>query len=470
MLKRNIFAFILLIVNFILVTILSINILKLNFIPEKYLILALSIYILLIILIILLLFTKKIFFRIILYFLLIVIITVSSIGIYYTSVTIKFFDKSFNNIKNTYKNTYYVISKEFSDIYDLIDKKIGYYDAIPNIDRAIEKLNSNIEFETESFDNIIKLFEASGIDAIIIEKTIYDGIIENMKNIDFSIYKTVTTLDIETDEEIVNEKLKDVINIYIGGVDFTETFNDFNMIVTINRKTKQVLLTSIPRDYYIYVPSLKTKDLLDYTLLWGVNTPIEALEELFNIDIDYYVQINTKSLVGIVDTLNGVDFCSDFAFTTTHAAILDSYDDSKGPRVRVQKGCKTYNGIEILTIARERLVYAGGDRQRQKNCQQILINIFNKLLTFNSINNYNEILDSLSDLYTTNIPQKYITSLMNDVISGNKYEILTQSADGKSGAGYVHVGTYYGPVMIPNNDSVLEVTNKLKEIQNIDLD
>ena len=62
-----------------------------------------------------------------------------------------------------------------------------------------------------------------------------------------------------------------------------------------------------------------------------------------------------------------------------------------------------YSGIEILTIARERRGYADGDRQRQKNCQQIMISIFNKMVSADTIVNYSSILNSVSNLYTTNI-------------------------------------------------------------------
>lgn len=463
MIKR-IFKILLSILNLSLFILLLLNILKLDVIPNKYIILGVIIYALIYTLSILLMITKKIFIRILGYLVLIITSCVFTIGIYYTNKTIDFFNTSFNQIRNTYKNTYYIISTEYNELYDLIDKKISYYSLIPNIDKAFDKLDDTIAFEKVEYDKVTNLFDSN---TILIEKSIYEGLKENMKNIDFDKYKKVYEFDITIDEETQNIDVKDVINIYIGGVDFTETFNDFNMIVTINRKTKKVLLTSIPRDYYIYVPSLKTKDLLDYTLLWGVNVPIETLEQLFDTKIDYYVQVNTKSLVNVVDALGGVDFCSDFAFTTTHAMILGDYNDNHGRRLYVKKGCHTYNGIETLTIARERLVYVGGDRQRQKNCQQILINMFNKVVSFKSITNFNNLLDSLKEFYHANIPSKYVLSLANDIVSGEKYTIETQSADGKSGAGYVHVGTYYGPVMIPYEDSITNVKNKLKEIEEI---
>ncbi|MBR1376812.1 MAG: LCP family protein [Bacilli bacterium] len=463
--RVRIVPIILLIITLVLLIVLNKNVNRIDIIPFKYaIIIYIFMYFMYFIFGLLILLKNKVC-RVIGYIFLTIILIISSIGIYYTNTTIKFFENSFNNISSTYTNKYVIIStEEHSDVLDYINKNLSYYSSIPHIDKAIDKLKETIDFDTTEYTNILDLF--NNADDILIEKTLYESLKENIKTIDYSKYKIVYEYEVTIDEEINPIELGDVINIYIGGVDFTETFNDFNMIVTINRKTKKILLTSIPRDYYMDLPSLGAKDILDYTLLWGVNVPIEALENMFDTKIDYYVTVNTKSLVGLVDALGGVEFCADFAFRTTHATILETYDDRQGQRLYVQKGCKEYNGIEILTIARERLVFEGGDRQRQKNCQQIMINIANKMASFDSIANYKDLLDKLSDLYATNIPDKLVTSIVKDTVDGSKWSIETQSADGRSGAGWVHIGTYYGSVMIPYDDSVASVTNKLKSFAN----
>lgn len=67
---------------------------------------------------------------------------------------------------------------------------------------------------------------------------------------------------------------------------------------------------------------------------------------------------------------------------------MGDYDDTKGKKLTVSKGCRTYSGIEILTIARERKAFVDGDRQRQKNCQDIMISIFKKMANADNITNY----------------------------------------------------------------------------------
>ena len=457
-------------VDLILVFILMVNITKLGVVPFKY--------VLLIVLILFLLFTitiliqklrkHKTLYKTISYTIFSILLIVSCVGIYYSGVTLKFLRESFNIANSSYISKYVIISKgNYENEYDLIGKKIGYYSNVPHIDKAISKLKNVIDFEEVSYKSIVDLYNKydKELDAIVMQDDFYKGIKETLTGISYSDYKTIYEFEVTIDENINTDELKDSVNIYLGGFDFTENNNDLNMIITMNRNTRKILLTSIPRDYYLYVPSLGMEELLDYTMVWGVDQPIGALEQLFDIKIDYYIKVNTSSLVGLVDALGGLEYCSDISFTSTHALVTDTYDDTQGKKLRVEKGCREYNGVEILTIARERLAFDGGDRQRQKNCQQILINIANKIASAGSITKYTELLDKLSELYTTNMPSKLLTNALKDTIDGNKWDVETQSVDGKGGTGLIHVGTARSwSVMIPDTDSVETAKAKIKEI------
>lgn len=455
---------ILTIISMLFLSVFVINVVRLNVLPFKYVLKCLVVVFLVHVIIYLLGLLRNKFFKVLSYILIVFTIIIYFIGTFYTGVTISFLRKAFNKTKTSYTISYVLLStNNYNEVYDLNNQDIAYYDKIPHIDKGLEKLNSMIDYNKITVDNINGLFNYSNI---LIEKNTYNTIKNSVIEIDIGKYKVTYEFSITIEEEFKPEEIKDIVTIYIGGFDFTDACNDLNMLVTINRKTHKVLLTSIPRDYYMYFNDLKMDEKLDYVLKWGVNVPIEGLSSLFDVDIDYYVTVDTSSIVGLVDEIGGVDFCSDFTFTTTHATILDDYDDSKGNRLRVQKGCHQYNGIEILTIARERLAFQGGDRQRQKNCQQILINIVNKLMSFDSVTKYTSLLNKLDDLYTTNIPDKLITSVAKDFIDGNKYEIEQQSADGYSSAGWMHIHTYYGGVLRPYTDSVEKVKTKLKEYYN----
>lgn len=467
--------------NYLIITaiMLMVNILlfiftnKLNILPIKYYLLIFGIIVVLEIVSILFILLKKKILNIIGYILSIILIIVNICGIYYVRVTDNFLDKSFNNDNREYTTTFYIVSKKDSNntLDNIVGKDVGYYKDTPNIEQAITEFGYKYKVNTISYDNISEMFNS--INYILVEKNLYDYTFEidkSLNKLDYDIiYKyTLTfqeTIDSNTEENDDNYIPEtNNINIYIGGTDFTNQLYDFNMIVSINKDTHKVLLTSIPRDYHIPVYGKGGRsDNMGYHGAWGITTSMKSLEQLLNIKIDYYVKVRTSSLVGVVDTLGGIQFCSDKSFYTTHATILDSYDDSKGNKLYVKKGCYNYNGTEILTISRERLAYSGGDRQRQKNCQSILISIFNKATSPSVIKNYQSLLDSISDLYTTSIPRDMITSYIRDILDNNtKWTFNTQSLDGYDSRGYVHLTNYLDYVMMPYQSSVNSASYNIK--------
>lgn len=467
--------------NYLIITaiMLMVNILlfiftnKLNILPIKYYLLIFGIIVVLEIVSILFILLKKKILNIIGYILSIILIIVNICGIYYVRVTDNFLDKSFNNDNREYTTTFYIVSKKDSNntLDNIVGKDVGYYKDTPNIEQAITELGYKYKVNTISYDNISEMFNS--INYILVEKNLYDYTFEidkSLNKLDYDIiYEyTLTFQEIidsnteENDDNYIPETNN--INIYIGGTDFTNQLYDFNMIVSINKDTHKVLLTSIPRDYHIPVYGKGGRsDNMGYHGAWGITTSMKSLEQLLNIKIDYYVKVRTSSLVGVVDTLGGIQFCSDKSFYTTHATILDSYDDSKGNKLYVKKGCYNYNGTEILTISRERLAYNGGDRQRQKNCQSILISIFNKATSPSVIKNYQSLLDSISDLYTTSIPRDMITSYIRDILDNNtKWTFNTQSLDGYDSRGYVHLTNYLDYVMMPYQSSINSASYNIK--------
>lgn len=471
--KYLIIATIMLIINILLFAFTN----KLNIIPIKYYLIIFGTIAILEVISILLIFLKKKVFNVIGYILGIALIIFQMAGIYYVRVTDNFLNKAFNNDKKEYTNTFYVLTKKDNNdtLNNVTNNNIGYYEDTPNIDQAIKELEYKYKIASFSYSDINNMFLKlnSDISYILIEKSIYDYTFEIDKSLNKDNYNIVYeyTLTFQEPEEDTNNSVNqnevketNNINIYIGGTDFTNQLYDFNMIVSINKETHKVLLTSIPRDYHIPVYGKNGKsDNMGYHGAWGITTSMKSLEQLLNIKIDYYVKVRTNSLVGVVDTLGGVTFCSDKSFYTTHATILDSYDDSTGNKLYVEKGCKNYNGVEILTISRERLAYSTGDRQRQKNCQSILISIFNKATSPSIIKNYQNILSSINDLYTTNISKDMITDYIKDIINNNtKWTFNTQSLDGYDGSGYVHLTNYKDYVMIPYQSSVNSASYNIK--------
>lgn len=418
---------------------------KLNILPTKYLILIISIELLLTIISTLQIINKKVF-KIIGIIASILIILLNIIGLYYIKNTDDFIDKNFTGDITSTK-IYYVITNKDSKIESLEDiEKISYYKYSNNIEKAKDILGEYEYKELEKIEEPIK-------DTLLIDENNYKLLNEQ--------YKIIYEFNIEITEKR-NANVQQSYNIFIGGRDFTRSLMDFNMIITINTKTKTILLTSIPRDYYMYIPEYKMYDSLEFMGLLGEKTTMNALENLFDTKIDLYTSIYTEGLVEIVDLLGGIDFCSDTTFTTTHAKVLGTYDDSYGEKLTIYKGCQHLNGIETLTVARERR-HVASDRQRQKNCSQIFQTIMKDTLSIATLTNYEEMLNKVSDLYQTNIDKKTIQKLIKSLIN-NKYTILEQSVDGTDGNNYIRLGTVNSYVMYPKEDTVEQAKQKIKQV------
>ena len=412
--------------------------------------------------------TRKVFLIIIGILFYLFMIVGNALGYYYLQKVNSYISTSFTKETYTIKTKYFLVaatSNPISTIFDLPkEAKIDYYKYSRSIDKALKKLG---QYEYKSIDTVIDSMKEiqNTNNYLLIGEANYNYLFENAKvNIikkeDFKIIH-----EFEVSEEVkTNKETSDSYNIYINGLDFTGVMRDYNLIATINTKTHKVVLTSIPRDYYMDVPGYNIKDTL--MCLGSLDTEIskEALEKLFNIKIDYTININTNSLVKVVDTLGGIEFCSDTAFWTTHAMVQNTYNDTLGRKLYVPQGCKSYNGIQILTIARERNAFPGRDRVRQKNCRQILITILKKLLSITTLTNYDEIIKSFDGLYTTDINEVTVKQLIKTSLENPNFEIIEQNVDGTDSIGIGHLGTTEAWIMTPDMNTVNKASETINKV------
>ncbi len=465
--KKIVLKNILSLLVFFIVLLTIIEIFQLDILPNKYLIIFLVSEIFLYGLCVLLYNLKKKVW-IILGIIFFIITIIGNIGLYYyLDKTNKYMDNNFAIKSYFVKTKYYVIANtnnEINGVEELSkDTTIEYYKFSRAIDLAMKKLGKYQYHSTDNaYDTMLKVMNENKY--FLISQADYTFILEASNEMDESYFKIINEFDV-LEEKKMNEKTPEVFNVYINGLDYSGNRRDYNLIATINTKTQKVVLTSIPRDFYIDIPAYGMKDSL--TALGTVDPEIskEALENLFDIKIDYMINLYTESLVKVVDTIGGVEFCSNSNFYTSHDMTLGSYDDY-GEKLYVTRGCRTYNGLEALAIARERVHIKNGDRARQDNCRQILINVVKKLASITTLTNYEEVLNSFEGLYTTNINKKAITNLIKIGINNPNFEIIEQSVDGVDGKGTGRLGTGIVWTLEPKMDTVENASNKIKEIMN----
>ena len=452
---RNIFSLLVIIMTIIFVC----SLFSLNVLPFKYnIIITILLLVIDVLGIIFINVHKKVPLKIFGWIILIISTLVSSIGSYYVFETNSFINRSFNRVMDVTSTTYYVVALK-SNNYNKSNIKgdISVYNNTYNINKAFKRLNEDFNVKKHEYDDLGLMFSDlvnNNTKLLLIEASSYEivfSIDSDLKKEDFSIiYEFVVT---SKNNNIVS-KNTDKFNIFIGGKDFAGLM-DFNAVASINMDKHNVLLTSIPRDYYLNIPGSETKDKLSFMSAYGIDTNKKAVEDLLDIKIDYSVYINTSSLVDIVDYVGGIDYCSDEAFTTTHALVLNTYNDY-GKKFYVHEGCQHVNGIEALTIARERVNIHGGDSQRQKNCQKIMLAIFNKLITPKTALHYTETLNELNNIYETDINKEVFSNFSKDIINNGRdnWTINTQSVDGLDGKDRVHSSNMIDWVTYPDQVTI----------------
>lgn len=466
--KFNLLRIPLLILNLILSICMVVSIYKLDVVPMKYFIIGVVLFVIINILLIGMLLLKNIIVRIIGIILSILLIGVSIIGLTYVDNTNDFLEKSFNNIQ-TEISTYNLIvlkKSEFTSIEEVENKKVGY---VKDTEDALEKLKEKIEVESKSYEDVFELYDAlveNKVDAILMDEAIIDVLEDEIRNIESTI-KVLYRFDIQTilSKDYNKDEIMKPINIYISGSDSrsnniqNKSRSDVNMVVTINPNTNEVLLTSIPRDYYVQVHGQTgLKDKLTHSGIYGMDVSAATIEDLFDIKIDYSIKIGFNAVEEIVDLVNGIDVYSDRTFHSYHI---------KG--WVVPEGINHFDGKQALAYARERYAYPTGDRHRIQNQQQVLEATLKKVLSDKKILlKYESLLNSLGNLYRTDIPKEFITEYVKKQLNdGKQWTFESQSVNGKDASLHTHTSPKYKRyVMIPNEDEVSAASEKIKELMN----
>lgn len=181
-----------------------------------------------------------------------------------------------------------------------------------------------------------------------------------------------------------------ITGIDVDGTIDAEGRSDVNMVVTVNPKTHQILMTSIPRDYEVYMPDYdNAMDKLTHTGFYGVQTTIGAEEQLLDTTINYYVKVNFTTVERFIDAIGGVDVESEYEFTPVKLKTWT-----------VQKGMNHMNGKQALAFARERKAFPAGDNQRIKNQQLVFEALLKKATSSRTmLLSYSKVLSSLNNYF-----------------------------------------------------------------------
>ena len=347
------------------------------------------------------------------------IICVIGIGLlvfafHYLNSTLHFMDRIKAGKFQT--ENYYVLVENDSKYEEISDiDTLGIYQSTTEeYKKALNNIEDEVKLEETVYENYINLSDAlfnKDVDAILISASYKEIVNELVKDFNDKV-RIIYTIEITSESGVEasdKDTSKEPFNVYISGIDVYGDItmvsrSDVNMIATINPKTNKILLTSIPRDYYVQLHGTTgSKDKLTHAGMYGVDMSINTIEDLLDIEIDYYVRVNFTTLINLVDAIGGIDVYSDASFTawTDHSC-------------RYYVGMMHLNGKCALAFARERMAYLEGDRHRVQNQQDVIKAIAKKALSSKTlITKYTDILESMGNSFQTNFPEEDIYKVIN---------------------------------------------------------
>lgn len=332
-----------------------------------------------------------------------------------------------------------------------------------NNQKMIKKLETVIEKELtcREYKNVLEEAQAlldGKIDAAIYNEAFSSVIEDSIEGYGDKI-KILYQYGVDTKLKKVDQSVKKPFNIYISGIDVygpisTNSRSDVNILATVNPETKQVLLTTTPRDYYVEIPDISggQKDKLTHAGIYGVDASMATLSQLYSTEINYYARVNFTSLIKIVDTMGGIDVNSEVEFEAGGYSFT--------------KGMNHMNGEQALAFSRERHSFASGDNQRGKNQEAVLTAIIKKMLQPSMLTKALSIMNTVGDSVETNVSDKQLADLVEmQLDSGGKWDILTMNAIGVGDAQSCYsTGEQKLYVMQPIEESVDSISDKINRI------
>ena len=413
------------------------HVIRLNVLPSKFLFpLTIGVVVLDAIFVLLLVyFSKNLVSKIICVVLTLLVCAASCFGGYYISKT-KSVLNNITNVAKHAKNTVSVIVKESSSIKNkssLNGVSVGSLRLNEQgSKKALKELSGEgIVLNQTEYDSMTALLEAfynGKVDSIIINESSRSQILdmENYANFDSNtrvVYQTSYKVKNNDSATSVSDITSKPFNVLISGSDTRGGFDengrsDVIMVATVNPKTHTILLTSVPRDFYVATACdagdgcmQGALDKITHTGIHGTNTTKRTVEQLLGIEINYTFKVGFDTVTDLVDALGGVDVNVEPGYATNTFAAL--------PGFSVHEGVNHLNGEQALAFARERYSYTEGDRQRTKNQQQVLMGIVREATKPSVITNYAAIMDSMANTFSTTMSNDEITDLIKYQLNNN---------------------------------------------------
>lgn len=403
---------------------------KSNMIPDRYVLAAGSVFAVLAVIIIALSSMKNRFWGIGTVLSLIVCILAGG-GYFYVNKALNLLEES-RQVYNTSDMVVMVRNDSSAEnLYDAADFLFGIQTGVDQDNTRLMLEDMKVELDSDiqvrEYPTLLEMAQAlldGEVGAIIYNNSYYGLIADALENFDGQA-REIYRYGIHTELVVEEVEAGEPFNILLSGVDtrsdaIENSRSDVNIIVTINPKTKKVLLTSTPRDYYVTIPGISwgQRDKLTHAGIYGVDASKAAVENLYNTNISYYVRVNFNTVWRVIDALDGLDIYVEKDFIP--------WTDSE---ISFQKGWNHMDGRHVLAYVRERYAFDDGDNARGRNQETVLSALIDKCMSPSVIANAPQLLATLSGTFETDLPDDIISALINQqLLDSTPWKVYKQYA------------------------------------------
>ena len=362
----------------------------------------------------------------------------------------------YSQIDNVNKNTVIYTSNllvmnsnNATSITDIKNMKIGILSDKKNPEGYIipyeiikeNKLNDENELiEYDDYTSMLVDLYLGDIQAIFVSSS-YEAMFSNITG--YENVKNDTKIIISKDKEMkktetsiiegasVGKSVTEPFTILLMGVDSTDevllkneiAHGDTLILITFNPKTLNATMISIPRDSYLPIAcwSGRPENKITHAAMYGNDCMINTIQNYFDTKIDYYVKINFKGLVKLVDALGGVE--------VDVPQVLCTDDSSRYGDICINPGRQVLNGEQALVFARNRKAFADGDFRRAQHQQELIKAIIDKMKNITDVGSFMNLLNTISNSLDTNLTTKQILSFYDVAKNIIKKSLSSEEAE-----------------------------------------
>ena len=396
-----------------------------------------------------------------------------SAGIYYAQITVNALKNITSGGVETAEMVVCVRIDDQRELSDLLDPH--------NTKAALLKIQDEfyVTANTKSYASASELVDAllnSDVNVMLINRAYLDMLseLDGYQDLDSKI-REVRAISVTSEDDTdtpspvpLPEPSKDpeeddeVFTVYISGSDSRSSDvlatgrSDVNIIATVNPNTRQVLLLSTPRDYYVPLSIADEGDLPDkltHAGIYGIDVSQDTLAQFYDIDIDYYFRVNFTGFEDIIDALGGIE--------------VNSQYDFKSGGYHFTQGINHMDGAMALSYVRERYAFPNGDYQRGIHQMQVITAVIQKAMSPEILTNYNSLMNAAQNSFVTSVPYDLVGTLVRSQLSnGGAWTINSYYVSGTGSSDYTYsIPNQKAYVTIPDYSTVDTAKEMMRKVR-----